>query len=162
LNAEANLQFLWQRQRCEKLLLEAAMSVLAPKPVQRADANPSIERGLDSEEAAGLLKTHSKTLMTRSGRASFSSLTPQTTHANLQPVAQATVSPIFDNNRIEILTAEELAARLKVKVSWIVDHCSRAKTRDPLPVLRVGKHRRFRWNGREMNDWLDRHAGVSR
>ena len=94
--------------------------------------------------------------------ASFSSLTPQTTHANLQPVAQATVSPIFDNNRIEILTAEELAARLKVKVSWIIDQCSRAKTRDPLPVLRVGKHRRFRWNAREMNDWLDRRVGIFR
>src|SRR5215469_2621339 len=143
------------------------MSVFASKPMQRADVNPSIERLLDSEEAA-LLKTHLKTIqkMAASGPASFSSsfssLTPQTTHANLQPVAQATASPIFDNNRIEILTAEELAARLKVKVSWIIDHCSRAKTHDPLPVLRVGKHRRFRWNAREMNDWLDRRAGVSR
>ena len=93
---------------------------------------------------------------------SFSSLPPQTARANLQPVAQATVAPIFDNNRIEILTAEELAARLKVKVSWVIDHCSKAKTRDPLPVLRVGKHRRFRWNAREMNDWLDRRAGIFR
>ena len=38
------------------------MSVLAPKPVQRADANPSFERLLDSEEAASLLKIHPKTL----------------------------------------------------------------------------------------------------
>lgn len=73
--------------------------------------------------------------------------------------AQAKVNPIFDN--AEILTAEELAAKLKVKVSWVIDHCSRAKTRDPLPVLRIGKHRRFRWNSREMNDWLDRRAGIS-
>ena len=45
------------------------MSVLAPKPVQRADANPSFERLLDSEEAASLLKIHPKTLqkMARSG-----------------------------------------------------------------------------------------------
>ena len=67
---------------------------------------------------------------------------------------------IFDNS-VEILTADELAARLKVKVSWVIDHCSRAKTRDPLPVLRIGKHRRFRWGSREMDEWLDRQAGVS-
>jgi excisionase family DNA binding protein len=45
------------------------MSVLAPKPVQRADTNPSFERLLDSEEAASLLKIHPKTLqkMARNG-----------------------------------------------------------------------------------------------
>ena len=45
------------------------MSVLAPKPVQRADANPTFERLLDSEEAASLLKIHPKTLqkMARDG-----------------------------------------------------------------------------------------------
>lgn len=45
------------------------MSVLAPKPIQRADANPTFERLLDSEEAASLLKIHPKTLqrMARSG-----------------------------------------------------------------------------------------------
>jgi len=67
----------------------------------------------------------------------------------------------FETHRIEILTAEELAARLKVKTSWVVDHSSRAKTSDPLPVLRIGKHRRFRWHSKEMNDWLDRRAGIS-
>ena len=45
------------------------MSVLAPKPIQKADANPSFERLLDSEEAASLLKIHPKTLqkMARNG-----------------------------------------------------------------------------------------------
>ena len=38
------------------------MSVLAPKPIQKADANPSFERLLDSEEAASLLNIHPKTL----------------------------------------------------------------------------------------------------
>jgi hypothetical protein len=81
---------------------------------------------------------------------------------NNSDFAQAkVVTPIFDNNLIEIIDATELASRLTVKVSWVIDHCSRAKTRDPLPVLRLGKHRRFRWNSREMNDWLDRQAGVS-
>ena len=45
------------------------MSVLAPTPIQRADANPTFERLLDSEEAASLLKIHPKTLqkMARNG-----------------------------------------------------------------------------------------------
>ena len=45
------------------------MSVLAPKPIQRADANPTFEQLLDSEEAASFLKIHPKTLqkMARSG-----------------------------------------------------------------------------------------------
>lgn len=45
------------------------MSVLAPKPIQRADANPPFEQLLDSEEAASLLKIHPKTLqrMARNG-----------------------------------------------------------------------------------------------
>ena len=45
------------------------MSVLAPTPIQRADANPTFERPLDSEEAASLLKIHPKTLqkMARNG-----------------------------------------------------------------------------------------------
>ena len=45
------------------------MSVLAPKPIQRADATPTFERLLDSEEAASLLKIHPKTLqkMARNG-----------------------------------------------------------------------------------------------
>lgn len=45
------------------------MSVLAPMPFQPADADPSFERLLDSEEAASLLKIHPKTLqkMARNG-----------------------------------------------------------------------------------------------
>jgi len=37
------------------------MSFLVPKPIQKADANPSFERLLDSEEASHL-KIHPKTL----------------------------------------------------------------------------------------------------
>ena len=139
------------------------MSVLAPKPISRADANPTLERLPDSEEAASVLKMYPKAFrqMARSGPAPFSSLTPQATHVNLQPVAQATVSPIFDNNDMLILTADELADRLKVKTSWIIDHSSRAKTSDPIPVLRLGRLRRYRWNSPEMIVWLDRRAGIS-
>jgi hypothetical protein len=35
---------------------------------------------------------------------------------------------------VEILTAEELAQRLKTKVSWVVDASQPARNADPLPL----------------------------
>jgi predicted DNA-binding transcriptional regulator AlpA len=59
----------------------------------------------------------------------------------------------------EVLTSAELAGRLKVKESWVVDQSKRSRTFDPIPVFRLGKHRRYRWGSSEMNAWLDRRAG---
>jgi hypothetical protein len=59
----------------------------------------------------------------------------------------------------EVLTSGELAQRLKVKESWVVDQSKRCRTHDPIPVFRLGKHRRYRWGSPEMNAWLDRRAG---
>ena len=61
----------------------------------------------------------------------------------------------------EVLTSGELAQRLKVKESWVVDQSKRCRTSDPLPVFRLGKHRRYRWGSPEMNAWLDRRAGYN-
>jgi hypothetical protein len=61
----------------------------------------------------------------------------------------------------EVLTSGELAQRLKVKESWVVDQSKRCRTHDPIPVFRLGKHRRYRWGSPEMNAWLDRRAGYS-
>jgi hypothetical protein len=44
----------------------------------------------------------------------------------------------------EVLTSAELAQRLKVKESWVVDQSKRSRTSDPIPVFRLGKHRRYR------------------
>jgi len=60
---------------------------------------------------------------------------------------------------IEILTADELAQRLKVRTSWVVEQSKRSRTSDPLPVFRVGKHRRYRWNSPEMDAWMERRVG---
>jgi hypothetical protein len=60
---------------------------------------------------------------------------------------------------VEILNSNELALRLKVKESWVIEQSKRSRTADPIPVLRLGKHRRFRWGSPEMNDWLARRAG---
>jgi hypothetical protein len=43
----------------------------------------------------------------------------------------------------EVLTTAELAERLKVKESWVVDRSKRSRTADPIPVFRLGKHRRY-------------------
>jgi hypothetical protein len=56
----------------------------------------------------------------------------------------------------EIITARELAERLKVRESWVVDQSKRCRTHDPIPVFRLGKHRRYRWGSPEMNAWLER------
>ena len=59
----------------------------------------------------------------------------------------------------EILDSIELALRLKVKESWIVEQSKRSRTSDPIPVFRLGKHRRYRWGSPEMNEWLSRRVG---
>jgi hypothetical protein len=43
---------------------------------------------------------------------------------------------------VELLTVAEVAARLRVKTSWVYHHAS------DLRALRVGKYLRFRW------DWV--------
>jgi hypothetical protein len=37
---------------------------------------------------------------------------------------------------IEILTAQELAQRLKIKTSWVTDATQPARNSDPLPIIR--------------------------
>ena len=59
----------------------------------------------------------------------------------------------------EILDSNELALRLKVKESWVVEQSKRSRTSDPIPIFRLGKHRRYRWGSPEMNDWLARRVG---
>ena len=61
----------------------------------------------------------------------------------------------------EVLTSAELAQRLKVKESWVVDQSKRSRTSDPIPIFRLGKHRRYRWGSPEMNAWLNRRAGYT-
>ncbi len=50
-----------------------------------------------------------------------------------------------------ILTVGEVAALLKVPLSWIYDHC-RLPAPEGLPHMKLGKYLRFR--EREVRDWL--------
>jgi hypothetical protein len=57
----------------------------------------------------------------------------------------------------DLLTAEELAARLNVPASWIREQTrSRSLTGDPLPHLRLGRYVRFQWDSPELQGWLRR------
>jgi len=62
---------------------------------------------------------------------------------------------------MEILDSNELALRLKVKESWVVEQSKRSRTSDPIPIFRLGKHRRYRWGSPELNDWLARRASCT-
>jgi excisionase family DNA binding protein len=58
-------------------------------------------------------------------------------------------------NHIDLLTPAELAERLKVPKSWVYEK-TRGRSRDPLPVMRIGKYMRFHWP--EIETWLQAHA----
>jgi excisionase family DNA binding protein len=54
----------------------------------------------------------------------------------------------------QLLTPEELAGRLKVPKSWVYEK-TRSRSRDPLPVLRIGRYMRFHWP--DVAEWLAKH-----
>ncbi|MHB8413684.1 MAG: helix-turn-helix domain-containing protein [Candidatus Acidiferrales bacterium] len=58
----------------------------------------------------------------------------------------------------KILTPQELADRLKVPVSWIYEK-TRSRSRDPLPVIRLGRYMRFDWP--DIVEWIERHRQVA-
>jgi hypothetical protein len=59
--------------------------------------------------------------------------------------------------RFELLTAEELADRLRVPTSWVREQTrSRSLEGDPLPHLRLGRYVRFQWGSPELERWLRR------
>jgi predicted DNA-binding transcriptional regulator AlpA len=53
---------------------------------------------------------------------------------------------------MEILTPDEVAKRLKVKVSWVYEK-RRPRTKNPIPCLPLGRYIRFDWNA--VLQWLD-------
>jgi hypothetical protein len=59
----------------------------------------------------------------------------------------------------EVLATAELAQRLKVKESWVIDQSKRSRTADPIPIFRLGKHRRYLWGSLALNAWLARRGG---
>jgi predicted DNA-binding transcriptional regulator AlpA len=81
--------------------------------------------------------------------------TSQQAHLSIAPADRAP-QQVLMSSTIEIIDAAEMAARLKVKESWVIEESKPSRTSDPIPVFRLGKHRRYRWGSPEMNAWLSR------
>ena len=60
-----------------------------------------------------------------------------------------------NNNTTQLLTVQEIAALLKVHVSWVYGHL-RKRCTDRLPAYRLGKYWRFR--AEEVLAWVQRHG----
>jgi hypothetical protein len=58
-------------------------------------------------------------------------------------------------SQVEIIDAGELASRLKLPKSWVLEG-TRSRAVDPIPHLRFGRYVRFKWGSTELNDWLQR------
>jgi hypothetical protein len=65
-------------------------------------------------------------------------------------------SVLIEQPQIEILTADEFAARLKVLTSWVREMSKRSRTSDPIPTMKLGKHNRYVWGSKQMIAWLNR------
>ena len=61
-----------------------------------------------------------------------------------------------DLSQIEVLTAAELAHKLKVRESWVVERTKASRTSDPIPTVRFGKHKRYAWGSKAFTAWLER------
>ena len=55
----------------------------------------------------------------------------------------------------EVLMAEELARRWKVRPSWIRQQ-SRSRCADPIPHVRLGRYVRYSFGSPELNAWWER------
>ena len=59
----------------------------------------------------------------------------------------------------DILTPEELAARLKVRKTWVYEQ-TRSRNQNPLPRLNMGRYLRFDWA--KVVEWLTQEKGDSK
>jgi len=70
--------------------------------------------------------------------------------AAVTKLARSSSAPAAQTVRLDpgdILTPEQLAARLQVGVNWVYEKCRARGTHGgkPLPVLRCGRYLRFSW-----------------
>lgn len=68
-------------------------------------------------------------------------------------VSASSTMPAIDPT--QILTIDEVAARLKVSPRWVYEK-SRRRCQNPLPVIRIGRYLRFNWI--DVSTWLQRQS----
>jgi hypothetical protein len=59
----------------------------------------------------------------------------------------------------DILTPEELAARLKVRKTWVYEQ-TRSRNQNPIPRLNMGRYLRFDWA--KVVEWLTQERNNSK
>jgi hypothetical protein len=64
---------------------------------------------------------------------------------------------LLDFEPEDILTAAELANRLKVSEAWLKEK-TRSRNRNKIPTLRLGRYIRFHWP--DVCRWLQTNSGV--
>ena len=68
---------------------------------------------------------------------------------------QANRTDISKNGSYELIDSGELAARLRVPVSWIRDHTrERTPKQERLPCVRFGRYVRFEWGSPWLTEWV--------
>lgn len=72
-------------------------------------------------------------------------------HLENPPVTSAAPSVALDPQ--QILTIDEVAARLKTSRRWVYEKCRR-RCQNPLPCIRMGRYLRFDWVS--VSAWLRR------
>jgi hypothetical protein len=90
-------------------------------------------------------------------------LTPQLTESTMMKTPEdqlenktCSVGPFY-----EVLTAEELASRWRVPVTWVREQ-TRSRCQDPIPHIRLGRYVRFSWNSPELAAWWKRRQSSNR
>jgi excisionase family DNA binding protein len=70
----------------------------------------------------------------------------------MKPASSLAIAvPVLPIDPSQILTLEELAARLKVSTRWVYEK-SRRRCQNPLPAIRIGRYLRFIWT--DVSDWM--------
>ena len=60
----------------------------------------------------------------------------------------------------ETIDSAQRAKRLSARKSRVVERSKPWHTADPIPVFRLGQHKRFCWGSPEINGWLS-HRGYN-
>jgi predicted DNA-binding transcriptional regulator AlpA len=74
---------------------------------------------------------------------------------SLVPSVVADSLPPIDPS--QILTLDEIAARLKTSKRWVYEK-SRKRCLDPLPTIRIGRYLRFNWI--DVSIWLRKNSSM--
>jgi predicted DNA-binding transcriptional regulator AlpA len=120
---------------------------------------PSLGRASATEATFPLIPILAKGLVLVRGAAPVYARSPE-----FRPLDSRAVNagPTFGGQRNSLayqnFSAKQLASRLYIPRTWVLDNANLEYCDDPIPCLPLGKFKRFRWNSPELNAWIERHV----